>query len=153
VNQIDITVSHPHPPSVLKNLKNFCQRVLNLRGKHNWELSVLCTDDVTIRDLNEKYRGIDKETDVLSFSQLEGQDLPSHNEGENIAAGDIVISVDTLIKNAQMNGIPFQEELMRVLIHAILHLEGLDHNEEGAEDAMLALQEALLEKLRKEKVF
>jgi probable rRNA maturation factor len=153
MNQIDVTISHSHPPAMLKNCKNFCQRILTLRGKHNWELSVLCTDDVTIRGLNEKYRGIDRATDVLSFSQLEGQDLPSHNNGENIAAGDIVISVDTLIKNAQMNGIPFQEELMRLLIHAILHLEGLDHNEKDAEDTMLALQEDLLEKLRKEKVF
>jgi probable rRNA maturation factor len=153
VNQIDVTVSYPHPPSSLKDLKKICGRILALRGKRNWELSVLCTDDTAMRELNRKYRGIDKATDVLSFSQLEGQDLPRNNDKPNLAAGDIVISVDTLISNARQNGITFQEELMRVLVHGILHLEGLDHNEQDAEDTMLTLQESILEKLQGEKVF
>jgi len=153
VNQIDVAISYAHPPPALKNLESICQRILTLHGKHNWEVSLLCTDDVTIRKLNKKYRGIDKATDVLSFSQFEGRSFPAHENEESIAAGDIVISVDTLMNNSHHGGIPFQEELMRVLVHGILHLGGLDHNEEDAKDTMITLQESMLDQLRKEKEF
>jgi probable rRNA maturation factor len=153
VNQIDITVSYPHPPPALKNLESVCQRILALQGKDNWELSVLCTDDATIKKLNNKYRGIDKATDVLSFSQFEGPDFPTYVNKGNIAAGDIVISVETLLNNSRHYGVAFQDELMRVLVHGILHLAGLEHNDNDAQNIMIALQESILKQLRKEKMF
>ncbi|MBN1797445.1 MAG: rRNA maturation RNase YbeY [Spirochaetales bacterium] len=153
MNQIAITVTYPHPPPDLKKLESVCQRILALQGKDNWELSVLCTDDATIRKLNSKYRGIDKATDVLSFSQFEGQELPVHEPERYIAAGDIVISVDTLLNNSRHGGNTFQDELMRVLVHGILHLAGLEHNENDAQDIMITLQESILAQLRKEKMF
>ena len=153
MNQIDVTISYPHPPPGIKDLKTLCQRILKLQGKHNWELSILCTDDKTIRQLNKKYRGVDKATDVLSFSQFEGLSFPVHDHEEHIAIGDIVISVDTVMNNSRHVGIPFQEELMRVLVHGVLHLQGLDHNEEDAEDSMITLQESILGQLRREKAF
>ena len=150
MNRIEITVTYPHPPPALKNLENICQRILAFQNKHNWELSILCTDDVTIRKLNNKYRGIDKATDVLSFSQFEGPPLPTYNSEQNIAAGDIVISVDTLLNNSRYHGNSFEDELMRVLVHGILHLQGLEHNEDDAQDDMIALQQRILSQLQGE---
>jgi probable rRNA maturation factor len=67
------------------------------------------------------------------------------------AAGDVVISLETLRRNAAASGIPESEELKRLLIHGILHLEGMDHPNEDAE--MLEVQERILALLKKERVF
>lgn len=86
------------------------------------ELSLLFTDDTEIHDLNKQYRGKDRPTDVLSFSQLEGV-----QDAFNTSLGDIVISCDTASRQAKELEHPLAEELLRLLIHGILHLAGYDH--------------------------
>lgn len=94
-------------------------------GKPDGEVSVLLTDDAEIRSLNRQYRGIDKPTDVLSFSQLEGDAVPPRNGP--LILGDIVISLDRTREQAGDSGVSVEKELRRLFIHGLLHLVGYDH--------------------------
>jgi len=86
------------------------------------ELSILFTDDKDIQRLNNSYRGKDAPTDVLSFSQLEGNDgFPS------LCLGDLVISLDTALSQSVEYRVTIGEELIRLLIHGLLHLFGYEH--------------------------
>ena len=86
------------------------------------ELSLLFTDDEIIRELNRSYRNKDKATDILSFSQLEGTELSA-----SPMLGDIVISIEYAARQAKKREIKLDEELLRLLIHGLLHLFGYDH--------------------------
>jgi len=105
------------------------------------EVSVLLADDESVRTLNRDYRGVDAPTDVLAFSQLEGEDFGC--EGGNVL-GDVVISVETASRQAQEHGHALDDEIDVLLVHGLLHLLGYDH--EKPEDArrMFARQDELL---------
>ena len=108
-------------------------------GKTRWELSVLLCDNPNMKELNSTYRGIDSPTDVLSFNQ---DAFPA--EGGIRVAGDIVISMDMLQENAREFRVTPNEELKRLLIHGMLHLVGMDHDEDGDNGEMLRSQESLV---------
>ena len=89
----------------------------------NKELSVLLTDDKTIKELNKKYRDQDQTTDVLSFSQNDGEESIL----ESRLLGDVVISISTAKKQASQHDLLLEEEIVLLLIHGTLHLLGFDH--------------------------
>jgi probable rRNA maturation factor len=134
-----------------RRCRQFIRRVLGLRELEGWEISVLFCDDSYMRQLNRKYRAVDQPTDVLSFGQREGIEEPLRWPGDSggvppvVPAGDVVISLDTLRRNAQQRGIAVSEELKRLLIHGILHLEGMNHG--AGEGPMISLQEQLVQEL------
>ena len=105
------------------------RNILFFLGCGNQELSVLLTDDKKIRELNKKYRGQDRATDVLSFSQNEGEE----NEPDYHLMGDVVISTVTAKRQASQHGLSLEEEIVLLLIHGILHLLGFNH--ERSEEA------------------
>ena len=111
------------------------------------EISILFCNDDYIQELNRNYRNIDSPTDILSF---ENGETYTDEEGEWLEAGDIALSLETLPKNAEYFKVSQNEELKRLLIHGILHLNGYDHGEEHIEpgllptDEMLVLQEKIL---------
>jgi probable rRNA maturation factor len=81
-------------------------------------------DDETIHDLNLRYRGKDRPTDVLSF------DL---GEGGAGRVGDVYVSLPTALRQAEEKGHGLDDEVRVLLVHALLHLSGYDHDEdEGA---------------------
>ena len=90
----------------------------------NQEVSILLTADADIRELNQQFRGIDQPTDVLSFPQNADEDPPIPGE---IILGDIAVSLDTAQAQAKEHGLTFEEEIILLLIHGILHLLGYDH--------------------------
>ncbi|MDR1024620.1 MAG: rRNA maturation RNase YbeY [Treponema sp.] len=138
----------PLPPWSAASLR-FVRKVLLALGRDYWELSILYCSDRFIRDLNVRYRNRDEATDILSFPQ--GQDSPGKQRRYH-SAGDIVISLDTLMKNAEYFGIPADEELRRLLIHGILHLSGMDHRTNEESEPMLLLQEKILTNLAEERI-
>ena len=147
MNAVEVASAGIDDPGWLQGCRRFAAKVLNTRGIDNWELSILLTDDGTIRQLNRHYRQMDAPTDVLSFSQD-----PDTTTGEGtVPAGDIVISMESLGRNARARLISEEEELKRLLIHGILHLEGMDHEDEESE--MIRLQESILTRLKKERIF
>jgi probable rRNA maturation factor len=149
VNDVEVASAGIDDPGWMAGCRRFAELALKARGIENWELSILLTDDGTIRQLNRHYREIDAPTDVLSFSQ--DPDYATVSGEGKIPAGDVVISVETCSRNARARGIPEEEELKRLLIHGILHLEGMDHESEGSD--MIRLQEELLRDLKKERIF
>jgi probable rRNA maturation factor len=86
----------------------------------NFELGLLCTDSKEMRRLNRLYRGVDSNTDVLSF---EGERLSL--EGSETRFCDIIIDTNQVF--AQKGKNTYREEFWQVLIHALLHLVGYDH--------------------------
>ena len=128
-----------------KSLGGFARKVLARLGRNNWDLSVLLCTDKTIGGLNRRYRGRAEATDVLSFAQDEGKEFPGQcRNGRQRIPGDIAISLDTMRKNAGRFGISEDEELRRLLIHGILHLDGMDHKSNRETEPMLQLQEKIL---------
>lgn len=103
--------------------------ILECLGRADAELSVALVDDERMRGLNRDWRGKDATTDVLSFSQVEGETMSS---GVDLL-GDVVISVPVLERQAADGGWTVDEELARLLLHGVLHLLGFDH--ESDEDA------------------
>ena len=93
------------------------------------ELSVLLADDRKIRTLNKQYRSQDRATDVLSFSQNEGEE----NKPNSHLMGDVVISIVTAKRQAAEHGLTLEEEIVLLLIHGILHLLGFDHERSNEE--------------------
>lgn len=98
------------------------------------ELSLTFTDNQTIHYLNQQYRQIDRPTDVLSFQQ----DL------DNGLLGDIVISVEKAIEQAEEKKHSPEFELAFLATHGFLHLLGYDHMELEEEKVMFALQDDLM---------
>lgn len=110
-----------------------------------YEIGLRLTDDTEIQALNAQYRHQNKPTDVLSFAALE-TDLPITEESstDGLYLGDIVISVDTAVIQAQQQQHPLLTELSWLAAHGLLHLLGWDHPDEEKELQMLKRQVLLL---------
>ncbi len=115
-----------------KALQSQIGQVLEKLGETQCELSLLLTDDAEIRRLNKTYRNLDHATDVLSFPQDEN----AVNESGDTLLGDVVISVETAARQAEEHHLSFNEELILLAIHGILHLLGYDH-ERSPQDARI----------------
>ena len=124
-------------------VKDFLLQVRDKLGKDKWEVSVLFTGDAFIQKLNKEFRGKDEPTDVLSFAQIDNKEA-FPEKGGRFYAGDIVVSMETLAKNASYFGISVNEELKRLLVHGILHLSGMDHKNNNPDQPMLVEQENIL---------
>ena len=107
---------------------------VGLRG----EVSVLLSDDRTLRRLNREWRGKDKATDVLSF--------PAARELHGLSAGDLAVSLETAGRQAAKHGHSLRDEVRLLLLHGLLHLTGMDH--ETDDGAMAAREAELRVKLR-----
>lgn len=120
------------------------------------QLNVILTDNEGIRRFNREYRGIDKETDVLSFPNLdfvseadfsisEGReaDYFDPDTGE-LLLGDIILSVDRVKEQAASYGHSEKREFAFLVAHSMLHLCGYDHMEEAQARVMEEKQEAIL---------
>lgn len=153
LNSVDVSSESVEPPSWLPGVQRFVQTVLSSLEIRGWEVSVVFCSDDFIHDLNAAYRGVDAPTDVLSFSQIDIEDpYPPHTD-DRVAAGDVVISLDTLYRQAAEYNVSVEEELKRLLIHGLLHLAGYDHGEQRDDGTMMHTQEGLLTQLAEERVF
>lgn len=138
-------------PSWYKGVEKYISMLMDKLDYDGQEISIMFCTDENIRELNLNYRGIDAPTDVLSF---ECHDSYSDEEGTWEAMGDIIISIETLPKNAAYFEVSENEELKRLLLHGLLHLNGYDHGEEHIEKGtapeceMLVLQEKILLEIR-----
>ena len=144
-NEVFYSVIGTDEPDWAQRAAHYALSVLDALKKQNWQISLTFCDDATIQSLNRDYRNIDSPTDVLSFALGE---LEPVNDGEDIfIAGDVVISVPALYRNAEDFGVSADEELRRLIIHGILHLSGMDHADNEPDQPMMQLQEQLLNQL------
>lgn len=108
------------------------------------EVSVLITDDATMQCLNRSYRGIDRPTDVLSFSLLaEGPPIVRPEEAP-VALGEIAVSYPYAVRQADELGHSPEMELAWLLIHGALQLLGYTHDSDGDAAVMEALERQAL---------
>jgi rRNA maturation RNase YbeY len=124
-------------------LRTIAARALDAEAQPPSELSVVLTDDAAIRELNQRYRGTDAPTDVLSFAQGEGEAF-AQPDGALPHAGDVIISIETARRQADEHGIALQDEVAHLLVHGILHLLGYDHEIDADAKIMRAREEAIL---------
>jgi probable rRNA maturation factor len=108
------------------------------------EVSVVFTDDETIRSYNASYRGVDAPTDVLSFAMREGMEMGMDDPPTEELLGDILISLPRALEQSRAYGHELIREVGFLFTHGLLHLLGYDHAEPAAETQMSALQEELL---------
>ena len=124
-----------------------CFEIENLQNS-NLYMSITLTTPKNIRDLNKKYRNIDKETDVLSFPIFEKEEIQNlKNLEHEEVLGDIVISVDRVKEQAVEYGHSFERELSYMIVHGFYHLMGEDHIEESDKKQMREKEEKVLESL------
>ena len=114
--------------------------VLKKIKKEKGSLSVHLIGDTKMKSLNTTYRGKKSTTDVLSFSSQEGDFFSS----SPIELGDIFISIPQIYKQSREHIISSKEELTRMLIHGVLHLDGYDHIKKRDADKRFSLQGRLV---------
>jgi len=149
MNRVSISSREIPEPSWKDNAEKYALTILELLRLDHWEVSVVFTGDDFIRELNRNYRDKDEPTDVLSFGMGE---LVQEGKTQIYLAGDIVISLPAMMRNAQDFGVEPDGELKRLILHGILHLAGFDHESNDEEEPMLRRQEEILSQIKGERI-
>ena len=110
------------------------------------ELAVMLTDDSGIRTLNCNWLGIDKPTNVLSFPALQIEGARKLGDAPRML-GDIAIAYETMRREADEEGKPFDHHLSHLAVHGFLHLVGYDHENDADAEEMEALETEILAQL------
>ncbi len=132
----------PSQSSLVAPLRALVALVVKAERRKLGEVAVVLTDDAALRILNREWRGIDRATDVISFAYDEDEPdahkLPIH--------GDLVVSMDRVIEQAERFRVSEGAELARLVIHGTLHLCGYDHMEVRERTEMRAHEDRILVK-------
>jgi len=112
----------------------FSEKALKAIRKDSGHATIAFVSDRQIKELNRRFRGIDKATDVLSF--------PAGDEasGESTNLGDIAISLERAGIQAKENQLTLNEEIAQLILHGLLHLSGYDHETDQGEMNRLELR-------------
>jgi len=110
-------------------------------GRQSSHFTLAIIDDEQMALLNFAYRGKNVTTDVLAFSQIEGEPIAS---AEEESLGDVIVSLEAARRQADDGGWKLEEELMRLLVHGFLHLLGHDHEAGKREAARMLAEEVRL---------
>lgn len=140
-------------PEQQQLLERVLQSGLTLHHHDAAEASVILVDNEYIRDLNQQYRGLDQPTDVLSFAMLDDsadelpvltEDSPASPEDRPELLGDIFISVERAVEQAEDYGHSVNRELCYLAVHGLLHLLGFDHQNPQDQERMRQAEEEIL---------
>ena len=134
-----VTTRACRAPVLAARLRRAGGRLLAALGRRDAELSIVLVSDPLMRRLNRQWRGKDRPTDVLSFSQREGGGMVPP-----ALLGDVVISVATARRQAKECGETLAACSERLLIHGLLHLLGYDHERSAPEALRMQRRERML---------
>ena len=145
------------PFLVEETVRTVCEAVLESENcPYETQVNVVLTDNSGIREMNRECRGIDRETDVLSFPNVDFEqegvfDIDEDREADyfdpdtgELMLGDILISVDKVMEQAQNYGHSVRREFAFLVAHSMLHLCGYDHMEEAEAKVMERKQDEIL---------
>lgn len=137
------------PNGIRRVIKKCCEGVLAEEEFDDLaEVSVTIVDDAEIQRLNEEFRNINCPTDVLSFPMGDDDGFDVNPETDACILGDIVISLEKAILQAEEYGHSLEREIGFLTTHSMLHLFGYDHvNDPEGEKTMISKQEKILDKL------
>ena len=136
------------PTGLRMLIRRCCHAVLELeKFQGPAEISVTFTDNEEIRKLNAQYRNIDAATDVLSFPMGENGQYDTNLETGATILGDIVISVEKAVEQAEAYDHSLQREVAYLTAHSVLHLLGYDHVENMEKVRMREKEELVMEQL------
>lgn len=152
-NKIEVT---EELNALLKSIIDYTLKEENVTLEY--ELSLIFVDNDSIKEINREYRGIDKETDVLSFPMLEYpagkvfKDVyinfkfdESFFDDEFLVLGDIAVSLEKALEQSIEFGHSYLRETAYLIVHSTLHLLGYDHMEEEDKVLMRKREEEILE--------
>lgn len=120
--------------SETQKVRQWVAEVIRRRGMTVGNINYLFCDDEYLLGVNQQYLQHDTYTDIITFDYVAG----------SLVSGDIMISVDRVEENAGKFGVPFEQELHRVIIHGVLHLLGQGDKSESEAAEMRRLEEAAL---------
>ena len=130
------------PVGIRLLIRKCCHAVLAYeKFGHDAEISVLLVNNEEIHSLNKEYRNIDRATDVLSFPLGENGEYDDNPETGAKMLGDIVISLETAQKQAQVYGHSLEREVGFLTVHSMLHLLGYDHEESSLQERLMREKE------------
>ena len=136
--------------TLVKKIINLIESELEVFKKtENLELAILLTDNEKIKILNNQFRKKDKATNVLSFPdrELNWEKLNEEDFAGDVILGDIALAYEIIESESLASNLPIQNHFTHLLLHAILHLLGYDHEEEKDGDVMRVLEIKILSKL------
>ena len=150
-NNIEIFIQVDEEIKELETVEKVLYSAMEKEGLNHTSFNVIIVDNDYIHELNKTYRGIDRETDVITFA-LEDEDTVVVPNEERIL-GDIYISIDRARSQAEEYGHSLLRELSFLAVHGFYHLLGYDHQTEEDERVMFKKQEEVLESygIRREK--
>jgi probable rRNA maturation factor len=114
-------------------------RAPEFAGRAPAEACLALSDDASVRDLNARYRGKDKPTNVLSFPAPK-----TSGDVQGTGLGDIVLASETLAREARELGVPLAQHFQHLVVHGLLHLLGFDHETDAEADDMESLEIEIL---------
>ncbi len=122
-------------------IKAFLEKVITDEKKSPGDLNFIFTDDEVLLNLNKEFLKHNYFTDVIAFDNTHGGNI----------SGEVYISVEALKRNAKLYNVQLSEELLRILIHAIMHLCGYIDKDDKNRNKMFKRQEQLVKRFGKEK--
>lgn len=125
----------------IKELKELLENICRDEKFDNVVFNIIIIDNAKIKEINRTYRGIDRETDVISFAL---EDDKTFNFEDVRILGDIYISIDKVRSQSEEYGHSFKRELSFLAVHGLLHLLGYDHMTKEDEEVMFKKQEEVL---------
>ena len=137
------------PVGIRMLIRRCCHAVLEYEGyTDSYEVSVSFVDDEQIHKLNLEHRKIDRSTDVLSFPLGENGKYDLDREKGAYLLGDIVISLETAFRQAEIYDHSLEREIGFLTVHSMLHLIGYDHEESSLKERIMReKEEAILSNL------
>lgn len=125
-------------------IKRWIQQVLKEKGKEAGDINIILCNSDEVLELNKKYLNHNYQTDVITF--------PYSHPDELRLSGDVFIDVQTVAKNATLYRQTMSNELLRAIIHGILHLTGMNDQTEEELKLMRRAEDRALEQIREKKV-
>lgn len=147
MNKINVNILNQQkkvkvPTGIRTLIRHCCKAVLvNENILENAEVSVTFVDNEQIRKLNFEFRNKDSATDVLSFPLGESDEWDINYDNSSIMLGDIVISMERAIEQAELYNHSLRREIGFLTVHSMLHLLGYDHECGGLEETIMREQE------------
>ena len=138
----------------LRKIKIFDQLFLNIKKytssylkKKKLNFSILFTNDAEIKEINHKYRNLNKPTNVLSFQSMINKNNYFKIAEQEIHLGEIIISMERIVSESKINNVLFKDHFIHIFLHAILHILGYDHERNSERIKMEKIEISILKNL------